>query len=171
MIFYINMLEQRPIITFGPPKTYGEALYRLGNYSGKDDEQLYRLGSLRRMLVYQHENLESASLNSRVLRLEEDDIAFMERWAFRRHPSLGFRKIAWNYRLSSDDRTSYFKVFHTGTERTLEIWWLRPGPTNPSDNLVCIKAYPGFEDALKNDWFVALLSRREYNLLVGEKVY
>lgn len=166
------MPAERPIISFGPPKTYEEAVHRLGDYSGNDDDQLYRMGTLKRMLINRPENLEWIPVESRVLRLKEEDVVFMEKWSFRRDGSLGFRKIIWDSGLSAA-RTSYFKDIFPIFElaRTLKICWLTPWPTHAGDNLVCITAEPDFEDTREDEWFVALLSCGEYNLLVGEKVY
>ena len=165
------MFGERPPISFGPPVTYEEALYRLDpGYGPEKDQGQLLLATLKKMLTdVDSFAVEAHTVTSRVFKLTEEDIKFMERWSFARDRTRGSLRINWDGDLSSA-RTSYFEdFFPINIPRTLRVWWLSPGPTH-GERLIAIKAEPGFVDTLEDEWYVALLSRGEYSLLIGERV-
>lgn len=166
------MSEERSSFPYCPARTYEEAVYRLNPRIAylKDEElRLRRLVGLKNVLIEQPPDLTGTPIDSRVYWLTEENLKFMERWSFRRSYS-GSHEVAWNNDpFFPKTRTDYFKDIFPASmlRRKLQIWRLLPSASEGSTySLVCIRTDHGFEDTFVPEWFVALLSRDEYRLLV-----
>ncbi len=171
-------LEKHPI-SYGSPKTFEEAVYRLPNNSHpriEKDPEIKILSRIKQNIDDISKGIYRETLEGRIMRITKAALEFMEDWSFKR--KWGSVTTEWDQKVT--DRTLMFNMIPIEEKYKKELTIRDMVPElnrvwqdeEESFKFICVEVWSRHNEnakANKREYFLGFVTQEEYDLLIGHE--
>lgn len=166
-------MEKVPI-TFGPPQTFEEAIYRLPQKDSLIRDSDHEMNSLAEVGIYLKEILKydlhrpESAVDQRIIDISPSVLRLMERWSFKRKPAEEI-EAGWDETITVSRSRKFDMIPAEELYRTVKVYKMQPElPEEFSDFIfVCIEVKPDRVGGDRPEYMLAFLDEVEYEILIG----